>query len=642
MKRTCLFLTILLCLLSPGSSSAGGGAAGNPLVVLCWHAVQKTVAPGDDYSISREAFIEQLEYLKGHDYHPVSVQQVIDAAAGRSALPEKPVLLSFDDAYRSFYDFVFPVLSGYGYPSMLAVVGSWIENRPPKELPEPLMTWEQIASVLGSKRVEIASHTYDLHRSIRYNPQGNVAAMISVRQFLAAEKRYETESEYRQKLAADFSSQVDLFERRLGISPRVTVWPYGRRNDIAIGVAREHGSVLAFNLGDGPAQLDRPLRLNRIIVENRPIQDFIGQLTHLKPRPDAIRAMQVDLDLIYDPASEAQTDQNLGLLIDRMVNLGINTVFLQAFNDISGTGNIRRVYFHNRVLPVEADIFSHAAHQIGIRGIAVYAWMPTLSIVFPDEAFNRRFRVREYADGAVRPSHSWYRRLTPFSAAVRQRVRTLYEDLAAGAQIDGILFQDDAYLTDREDMHPLALDAFGDMAGRSVDAAALVSDAQLQARWTEFKTRRLIEYMEDLKAGVRKFRPEARFARNLYANVLMNPGSQTWFAQNYADFVAAYDHVVVMAYPQMEHAKAPLPWLKTLAEKALAVPGAREKNIFKLQAYDWQENSWIDAGLLLREMRTVLAAGVRHVAYYPDNLWDTRPGDTITREMSTRTEPRIR
>ena len=63
----------------------------------------------------------------------------------------------------------------------------------------------------------------------------------------------------------------------------------------------------------------------------------------------------------------------------------VNTVFLQAFADPDGTGTIRSVYFPNKVLPVRANIFSHAVHQIIIRDMKVYAWMPTLSIELPDE-----------------------------------------------------------------------------------------------------------------------------------------------------------------------------------------------------------------------------------------------------------------
>ncbi len=51
-----------------------------------------------------------------------------DARAGRSRLPEKPVLLTFDDGYESFYRLVFPLLKAYQYPAVFAVVTGWLDT----------------------------------------------------------------------------------------------------------------------------------------------------------------------------------------------------------------------------------------------------------------------------------------------------------------------------------------------------------------------------------------------------------------------------------------------------------------------------------------------------------------------------------
>lgn len=73
-----------------------------------------------------ELFKEQIGFLKRH-YHFVSVDQVIDAFAGHSSLPEHPVLLTFDDAYIDHFVNVFPILKRNGiagafYPPVKAVM----------------------------------------------------------------------------------------------------------------------------------------------------------------------------------------------------------------------------------------------------------------------------------------------------------------------------------------------------------------------------------------------------------------------------------------------------------------------------------------------------------------------------------------
>jgi len=262
--------------------------------------------------------------------------------------------------------------------------------------------------------------------------------------------------------------------------------------------------------------------------------------------------------------------------------------------------------------------------------------MPTLSIVFEDETFNERFRVREYKNGSAVPSSSWYRRLTPFSEEVAQKVAMLYEDLAAGSLISGILFQDDAYLTDFEDFHPLAIDAFAAHINRKITPEQMLADRELSDEWMRFKTDRLIFFTDALTKAVRKYRPDAFFARNLYARTVSDPCSEKWFAQNYDKFLEHYDYAVIMAYPQMEKAGNPIKWLKDLV-RAAARPRMAEKTVFKLQAYDWRGKKWISDSLLLKAMRAVLTAGGRHLAYYPDNFWEEKPDlEIIKLEMSTR------
>jgi len=608
-------------------------------VTLCYHAIPDRPKQGDIYSIPQRRFTEQIEYLKTHGYHPVSLNDIIQAHKGGKPLPANAVFLTFDDGYVSYYNFVVPLLAKYGYPSMLAVESSFIA-KPPKDLPEKIMSWDQLRELSKNKLVALVSHTYDMHGAIQYNPSGNVAPVVSIRGYDPKAKRYETGAEYRARIERDFRQQNSIFQKELGYKSNVIVWPHGRYNDISWDVARKYGYELGFTLEWGFQNVRDLHAINRILIENEPISSFIEKITY-PTRKGHIRAAQVDLDLIYDPESFARTDVKLGKLIDRLYEMKINTVFLQAFADPEGSGNIKSVYFPNRVLPVRSDIFSHVAHQLMIRDIAVYAWMPTLSIVFPNAELDKRLRVRELAGGKPRLSRSWYHRLSPFSEEVKKRVRMLYEDLAAHTQLEGILFQDDAYLTDREDFHPAAIASYKKKFGSDMVMLALKqNDQALMNRWTDYKTQVLIDYTKDLMHAVRRFQPEAKFARNIYAGPVMEPQSEEWFAQNYDNFLQAYDYVVVMAYPQMEKTSHPIQWLRKLVRIAKGSRHNLKKTIFKVQAYDWKRELWLKDGLVLSELRHILAAGGINLAYYPDNFLLNRPElSTIKLEMSTRTAP---
>ncbi len=636
-KRLVTLLLFLTLLHLPYPATVQAMEPGE-FLVLSYHAVSVEASPNDPLSIPQNRFVEQMEYLKTHGYHPVSLADILQAGDGNVQLPEKAVLLTFDDGYISYHEFVAPLLKEYGYPSLVAIVGTFIDN-PPDDLAEPLMNWEQIRETSRSKLVEVVSHTYNLHNSMPYTPQGNVGAAARVRAFNNDTKSYESEAEFRGRLEADFKAQKRLFKNKLDLTPRAIVWPYGRRTAIGEEVARKAGYSVSFSLEEGLAQVGNLSSVKRHLVYNGPTSDFIAFLDGRYKAPP-IRAVQVDLDTIYVPNSIEKTDRNLDSLIDRLVAMKVNTVFLQAFADPDGTGTIRSVYFPNSILPVRADIFSHAVHQIIIRDIKVYAWMPTLAIELPDSERNERLRVLEKSPDGIRPSQSWYRRLSPFDNEVTALVLSLYEDLAAHSQIDGILFQDDAYLSGKEDFHPSALAAYQKRFGTIPEEHGGEDDPLSAVRWMRHKTETLINFTKELMEGVNKYNPEARFARNIYATVLTDAYSEASFAQNYELSLQTYDLVVVMAYPQMEDIDNTSSWLKELVNMAKIQSGGIERSVFKVQSYDWKREQWLGDTVVLEEIRDLLSAGAKHVAYYPDNPLLGKPGlRKIKLEMSTESYP---
>lgn len=89
--------------------------------------------------------------------------------------------------------------------------------------------------------------------------------------------------------------------------------------------------------------------------------------------------MHIDLDYVYDE-NHQQMDRNIDVLIQRVKDMQISTVYLQAFADPDGDGLVKEVWFPNRLLPMKADIFSRVAWQLRTRsGVNIYAWMPVLS-----------------------------------------------------------------------------------------------------------------------------------------------------------------------------------------------------------------------------------------------------------------------
>jgi poly-beta-1,6-N-acetyl-D-glucosamine N-deacetylase len=426
-----------------------------------------------------------------------------------------------------------------------------------------------------------------------------------------------------------------------GVTPRVLTWPYGKWTAIGSSEARQHGIQVTLEVSDTFANVRSLYPLPRImIVDNPPINEFIAELKRSFVEPERKRVVQIDLDSIYDDDAQAM-ERNLDALIERLYKMNISTVYLQAFCDDDGSGNIASVYFPNRILPMKADIFNRVANQLAIREIEVYAWMPMLSIVLPDHTLYQALRVKEWQEsGEIITSPSWYARLSPFSETATSLLCTMYEDLAAHARIDGVVFLDDGYLNAEEDFHPAAMQVYRTITGsESVPPWDLPAD--VKTRWIQAKINALDTLCQRLAESVRIYRPKARFSRTLYAAALDDPGSgRTDFAQDYPGSLTRYDYVNIMAYPMMEEAHRPVTWLRGLVNKAHAHQGGLEKTIFKLQAYDWNSQDWIDSRTLIGWMRALAAEGAHHIGYYPDDFARDIPAQkTVRMMMSTKDFP---
>ncbi len=91
-----------------------------------------------------------------------------------------------------------------------------------------------------------------------------------------------------------------------------------------------------------------------------------------------------------------------------------------------------------------------------------------------------------------------------------------------------------------------------------------------------------------------------------------------------------------------EQAKDPEKWLRSLVLAAKQVEHGLDKTMFKVQTVDWRTGRCIPTATVKHWLRVLVQAGAKHVAYYPDNLFDDCPKLTEIREaVSTEAFPFI-
>ncbi|MCA9400037.1 MAG: poly-beta-1,6-N-acetyl-D-glucosamine N-deacetylase PgaB [Candidatus Omnitrophica bacterium] len=635
MKQLIIILTILVGFSLGGWTSPSSADEGQNFYVLCYHDVPEYV-DDDKYGVDQRSFINTIEYFRTHGYTFISLDDVIQARAGNALLPPQSILLTFDDGYKSFYTFVYPILKEYGIPSVLAIVSDWIESGFSPYVKQDLMTWSQIKEVANDPLVDVISHSHNLHRGVIYNPQGNEAAAAANRKYDLFDRAYEEWGSYADRIENDLKEGLTMLETKTGRPVRAIAWPYGKFNDETVHIAESLGVNVLFALDDQKATTHQTKAVSRFLIHKNPtLNQLLRSLGIKKNIHEQNRIVQVDLDYIYDDDPQ-KTEINLGHFLDRMKELKPSTVFVQAFADPKGEGNIREVYFPNKILPTRADLLNRVVHQLKSRvEVQVYAWMPTLSFVLEDTERSAMLRVKESRDGTVRLSPSWYQRLSPFSRQSLEIVKQIYADLAENVNLDGVIFQDDAYLNDFEDFHPEAIPVFQKVTGSNNTDMHALNDEQRIA-WQEAKVKQLNLFLENLKKEVLIYRPYAKFARTIYAPVLSNTYATEWFAQDYASSLELYDYTVVMAYPYMEKIKMKNRWLRGLVRQAAKFPNGLKKTVFKVQTYHWDKNEWIESGEILQWMRTLVSEGAHHIAYYPDDYVGNHPDIDIIRLMMSK------
>ena len=614
------FAKIIICMLSLFSAFA---FAQDRYGVLAYHSVvdesaaenQKQYFP---QTISAQMLIKHFNWLKENGYNVISWQQVIDTENGKGTLPDNAVLLSFDDGYETMYNVVFPLLKAYNYPAVFAPVTGWLDTSADQKIAyadkmldrSVFATWSQVKEMEQSGLVEVASHTHNLHNGINANPSGGQLPAVIAPEYKNG--KYETEDAYKNRLKSDFTRSVQTLVNHVGKKPRVMVWPYGQFNDVAVQLARQAGMSHYFSLGEKIINKVGDKHIGRLLLNaETDLNTVKNYLDGIDESKQIQRVLHVDLDYVYD-ANKAQQAKNLDKLIERIYRYGVTTVYLQAFSDPDGDGVADALYFPNKYLPVRDDIFGRIAWQLQTRaGVQVYAWMPVL-------AFDLRKSVKE-AEYVIdsrtgKPSTTAYLRLSPYNNQNVEIIKSIYNDLSFYAKFNGILFHDDAFLTDFED-------AEGDHAEGMVSSQA------------KQKTQDLIQLTHQLTDALKPYFLRGSYslktARNLYASVITNPNAEEWLAQNLKTLTENYDTTAIMAMPYMEN-EQPISqeeayqWFVSLIEN-VKTQAPLDKVLFEFQAVNWRTQKPIPESELIDWMKLLQKNHIYSYGYYPDNFLTNQP-----------------
>ncbi|MEG2461696.1 MAG: poly-beta-1,6-N-acetyl-D-glucosamine N-deacetylase PgaB [Acinetobacter sp.] len=361
----------------------------NQFVTLTFHDVRDDVAKRGDrdvYAISTKNLGQYLEWIQREGWHPIRLEDIWLARQGKKTLPNKALLLTFDDGALSSYNRVFPLLKQYKTPAVFAIPTSWI-NGNTKDAYEAygkgnLMTWPQMREMVASGYAEFVSHSDNMHRGILANPQQNMQPAAITREYIEKQKRYETESEYQSRVVADLKKSKQTLDRELGINSRAIFWPYGAVTTETEELAAQADLPMSFSLGSVAPLADSVKTYQRALIMDNPTPEMINQemlefLNYVRA-PYKQRKSFLRFDLAeMQSANNEQFNQKLGQLLDKVDGLKTSTLILKAVSDSNGDGKIDVAYFPNRQLTMQQDMLNRVVWQSRTRiGNRVYAELP--------------------------------------------------------------------------------------------------------------------------------------------------------------------------------------------------------------------------------------------------------------------------
>ncbi|WP_052045154.1 polysaccharide deacetylase family protein [Caloranaerobacter azorensis] len=215
-------------------------------VLMYHHLLEKKDIKGkfvnDSAVIAVESFNQQMKILHEQGYTTITLDELEKYLKGEILLPEKSILITFDDGYKSNYVYAYPLLKQYGFRATVFIITRYIPYHMTEFNPEKLqiISWQEIQR---SRDVfEFASHTHDLHR---LNDK-NISYVIC---------------KDKEEVFRDLKFSMEILDTKY------LAYPYGQYNEETLNILRKLGYTLAFTIKPGKVKPgDDLLQLKRIRI----------------------------------------------------------------------------------------------------------------------------------------------------------------------------------------------------------------------------------------------------------------------------------------------------------------------------------------------------------------------------------------
>lgn len=226
-----LLSTILLPQNNGNIAQANKTVSEIELPIIMYHSVLKDEKLQGKYVVSPNELESDVKYLKENGFTTIVFKDLIDYVYNGKPLPEKPIILTFDDGYYNNYCYAFEIMKKYDCKMVLSVIGYYTDKFTDANEENPSyghVTWGNIKEMIDSGYVEIQNHTYNLHES-----SGKRMGIQKI--------SGESEEQYRNVITEDIMRLEGKFNEKLNYSSTAFVYPFGAVSNESDGILKGLG-----------------------------------------------------------------------------------------------------------------------------------------------------------------------------------------------------------------------------------------------------------------------------------------------------------------------------------------------------------------------------------------------------------------
>lgn len=216
------------------------------LPIIMYHSLLKDQKLQNDYTISPALFEKDLKCLTSSGYTTVTVEDLINYVYHGKNLPDKCIMLTFDDGCYNNYYYAFPLLKKYKCKAVISPIASMTEKFTQTQdisVSYGHISDDDIKEMVNSGYVEIQNHSYDMHT---LTPRKGVS-----------KKRSESAENYKNAITSDITKAQNYLENVTGKKPSCFVYPFGAKSNGTEEIVRGLGFVCTLTCTEEPNVITR-------------------------------------------------------------------------------------------------------------------------------------------------------------------------------------------------------------------------------------------------------------------------------------------------------------------------------------------------------------------------------------------------